>query len=85
MSQTEKESKAAQLKADWQLRHDTVVAAGGLHIIGTERHESRRVITNCAAVLADKVTQVLAVFTWHWMTNCCVFSLAIVFLRLWSA
>ena len=43
LSETEKESKTAQLKADWQLRHDTVVAAGGLHIIGTERHESRRV------------------------------------------
>ncbi|WP_151669674.1 preprotein translocase subunit SecA [Nitrincola schmidtii] len=30
-------------KADWQKRHDQVVAAGGLHIIGTERHESRRI------------------------------------------
>ena len=28
---------------DWQLRHDAVVGAGGLHIIGTERHESRRI------------------------------------------
>ncbi|MDE0153481.1 MAG: preprotein translocase subunit SecA [Gammaproteobacteria bacterium] len=28
---------------EWQTRHDQVVAAGGLHIIGTERHESRRV------------------------------------------
>ncbi len=27
----------------WQERHDAVVAAGGLHIIGTERHESRRI------------------------------------------
>ncbi|HEC04664.1 MAG TPA: preprotein translocase subunit SecA [Thiothrix sp.] len=31
------------VKADWQKRHDTVLKAGGLHIIGTERHESRRV------------------------------------------
>lgn len=31
------------IKADWQKRHDAVVAAGGLHIIGTERHESRRI------------------------------------------
>lgn len=31
------------LKKAWQLRHDEVVAAGGLHIIGTERHESRRI------------------------------------------
>jgi preprotein translocase subunit SecA len=30
-------------KAEWQVRHDTVLAAGGLHIIGTERHESRRI------------------------------------------
>ncbi len=30
-------------KADWQRRHDTVIEAGGLHIIGTERHESRRI------------------------------------------
>ncbi|MFT5420889.1 MAG: preprotein translocase subunit SecA [Candidatus Endobugula sp.] len=30
-------------KADWQVRHDTVMAAGGLHILGTERHESRRI------------------------------------------
>jgi len=30
-------------KAAWKLRHDQVIAAGGLHIIGTERHESRRI------------------------------------------
>ena len=29
--------------ADWQRRHDAVLEAGGLHIIGTERHESRRI------------------------------------------
>ncbi|MGL6430365.1 preprotein translocase subunit SecA [Aeromonas caviae] len=33
----------AELKAAWQVRHDEVLAAGGLHIIGTERHESRRI------------------------------------------
>ena len=43
LSDADKETKAAQLKADWQQRHDTVVTAGGLHIIGTERHESRRI------------------------------------------
>ncbi len=31
------------LRAAWQARHNTVLAAGGLHIIGTERHESRRI------------------------------------------
>ena len=37
------EEQIAQAKADWQVRHDAVLAAGGLHIIGTERHESRRI------------------------------------------
>ena len=32
-----------EVKAAWQKRHDEVIAAGGLHIIGTERHESRRI------------------------------------------
>ncbi|WP_201578463.1 preprotein translocase subunit SecA [Psychrobacter okhotskensis] len=32
-----------RLKAEWQVKHDQVVAAGGLHIIGSERHESRRI------------------------------------------
>jgi preprotein translocase subunit SecA len=32
-----------RVKAEWQQRHDQVLAAGGLHIVGTERHESRRV------------------------------------------
>ena len=36
------EQKAA-IKAEWQKRHDAVKAAGGLHIVGTERHESRRI------------------------------------------
>ncbi len=43
LSEAQKESKIAQLKAEWQQRHDAVVTAGGLHIIGTERHESRRI------------------------------------------
>ncbi|GDY26547.1 protein translocase subunit SecA [Agarivorans sp. Toyoura001] len=37
------EQKVAEVKQQWQLRHDAVLAAGGLHIIGTERHESRRI------------------------------------------
>lgn len=37
------EAQIAELKAAWQVRHDAVLAAGGLHIIGTERHESRRI------------------------------------------
>nr|WP_320137007.1 preprotein translocase subunit SecA [uncultured Amphritea sp.] len=37
------EEQIAQAKAEWQERHDAVLKAGGLHIIGTERHESRRI------------------------------------------
>ncbi|AFV00699.1 preprotein translocase subunit SecA [Simiduia agarivorans] len=32
-----------KIKADWKKRHEQVLEAGGLHIIGTERHESRRI------------------------------------------
>ncbi|MWJ26809.1 preprotein translocase subunit SecA [Halomonas sediminis] len=31
------------LKAEWQARHEAVLAAGGLHVVGSERHESRRI------------------------------------------
>lgn len=37
------QEQIAKIKDEWQERHNAVVAAGGLHIIGTERHESRRI------------------------------------------
>jgi len=37
------EEQVAQARVAWQARHDQVLAAGGLHIFGTERHESRRI------------------------------------------
>ncbi|CAK9886026.1 MAG: Protein translocase subunit SecA [Candidatus Erwinia impunctatus] len=37
------EAEAEKIKQAWQERHDAVLASGGLHIIGTERHESRRI------------------------------------------
>jgi preprotein translocase subunit SecA len=37
------EPARSAVRAAWQARHDAVIAAGGLHIIGTERHESRRI------------------------------------------
>ena len=39
----EKRSRIEKLRSEWQSLHDQVVKSGGLHIIGTERHESRRV------------------------------------------
>lgn len=41
--QNPSEEKIAQVKADWQEEHEKVLAAGGLHIVATERHESRRI------------------------------------------
>jgi preprotein translocase subunit SecA len=38
-----KQARIAQVRADWQPLHDAVIAAGGLHIVGSERHESRRI------------------------------------------
>ncbi len=39
----EKAARIATLREDWRKLHQQVVEAGGLHIIGTERHESRRI------------------------------------------
>jgi preprotein translocase subunit SecA len=38
-----KEARVAEIRSEWQELHERVVQSGGLHIIGTERHESRRV------------------------------------------
>jgi preprotein translocase subunit SecA len=43
LDETARKKKAADIRADWQKLHNQVVAAGGLHIVGTERHESRRI------------------------------------------
>jgi preprotein translocase subunit SecA len=43
LSAEQKQQKAQKLRDEWQSLHDQVVAVGGLHIVGTERHESRRV------------------------------------------
>ena len=43
LNDAEKEARITALRAEWQVLHNQVVAAGGLHIIGSERHESRRI------------------------------------------
>jgi preprotein translocase subunit SecA len=43
LSDEERAKKVAEIKAACQKEHDEVIALGGLHIIGTERHESRRI------------------------------------------
>ena len=43
LGETEKRIKLDKLHGDWEVVHEKVKAAGGLHIVGTERHESRRI------------------------------------------
>ena len=43
LGETPTPEQIEKVKADWQKRHDDVLKAGGLHIIGSERHESRRI------------------------------------------
>ena len=43
MSEEQLAERARELENEWQQRHEQVIAAGGLHIVGTERHESRRI------------------------------------------
>ena len=43
LGESASEADRARVKAEWQQRHDEVIALGGLRIVGTERHESRRI------------------------------------------
>ena len=43
LSPEDKAARVAKLRGEWQELHDLVIREGGLHIVGTERHESRRV------------------------------------------
>ena len=43
LPEAERETRMTQMREEWQKLHDQVLVAGGLHIIGSERHESRRI------------------------------------------
>jgi preprotein translocase subunit SecA len=43
LDEATKQSQTATIRSEWQGLHDAVIQAGGLHIVGTERHESRRI------------------------------------------
>ncbi|MEW9898109.1 preprotein translocase subunit SecA [Chitinivorax sp. PXF-14] len=43
LSEADKQAQVKAVRDEWQKVHDQVLAAGGLHIVGTERHESRRI------------------------------------------
>ena len=52
------DAEIAALKTAWQARHEQVLQAGGLHVIGTERHESRRIDNQLRGRRVGKVIQV---------------------------
>src|SRR5512134_2623956 len=43
LDEAARQARIAQIKSEWQALHEQVIASGGLHIVGTERHESRRI------------------------------------------
>src|SRR6188508_678094 len=43
LTEADRERRVAEVRENWQKLHNAVVASGGLHIIGSERHESRRI------------------------------------------
>ena len=65
----------AQIRADYDAVISTEQASvretGGLHVIGTERHESRRVDNQLRAALAAKATQAAPASSSRWKTTCC--------------
>jgi len=56
----------AKTKRDVATEHEEVVAAGGLYVLGTERHESRRIDNQLRAGLAARVTRARAGSTYRW-------------------
>ena len=56
------DEEVERVKADWQKRHEAVICAGGLHIVGTERHESRRIDNQLRGRSGRQETLVLVVF-----------------------
>ena len=69
LSDEEKKKRSDAVKADWLKLHDEVVAAGGLRIIGSERHESRR-------IRVDRATREVPSSTFRWKINSLGFSAA---------
>ncbi|GIS97307.1 MAG: hypothetical protein CM1200mP24_05910 [Gammaproteobacteria bacterium] len=55
-------------ESDWKVRHDDVISAGGLHIIGTERHKSRRIDNQLRGRSGDKEILVHHVSFFQWKT-----------------
>ncbi len=85
LSDADKAQRAQKLRDEWQSLHDHVVQAGGLHIIGTERHESRRVDNQLRGRAGARAIRVPRASTCRWTTRCCASSPATACARSWTA
>ncbi len=74
LSDEEKQAQIAALEDGWQAEHDKVMEAGGLHIIGTERHESRRIDNQLRGRSGRQGDPDPAVSTFRLKTRCCACS-----------
>jgi len=81
----EKESGVATLRREWQDLHNQVIAAGGLHIIGTERHEARRIDNQLRGRSGRQGDPGSSRFSSRWKIRCCASSPAIGSTPSWSA
>ncbi len=73
------------MRHDWQKLHNEVVAAGGLHIVGTERHESRRIDNQLRGRSGRQGDPGSSRFYLRSKIRCCAFSRPIASPRSWSA
>ena len=85
LSAEEKRARIDKIRADWQVVHDQVLAAGGLHIVGTERHESRRIDNQLRGRSGRQGDPVPPVSTCAWKTRCCASSRPTASPRSWTA
>ena len=73
LSEDEKQRQIQVLHDEWEALHAQVIAAGGLHIIGTERHESRRIDNQLRGRSGRQGDPGSSRFTCRWTTRCCAF------------
>jgi preprotein translocase subunit SecA len=66
LSDQQRQARVSEIRADWRKLHDAVVASGGLHIVGSERHESRRIDNQLRGRAGRQDDQVRAGFFSPW-------------------
>lgn len=85
LTPAQKEERIAAIREKWLPVNEQVKQAGGLRIIGTERHESRRIDNQLRGRAGRQAIRVHLAFICRWMIRSCAFSRAIVCAPLWTA